>query len=159
MCVRAVCSFSHVQLFATPWTVAHKALLFRRFPRQEYWSGLPCPPPGELPNPGIEPTFPAASALQMGSLLLVSMVAQLVKNPPASARELRALGFIPGLGRSPGEGHGNPLQYSCLENPMDRGAWRATVHEVTKSRDTMKQLSMHTHTLIRDSIQCLPLSD
>ena len=43
-------------------------------------------------------------------------------------------GLIPGLGRSPGKGHGNPLQYSCLENPMDRGAWRATVHGVTKSQ-------------------------
>ena len=44
------------------------------------------------------------------------------------------LGSIPGLGRSPGKGHGNPPQYSCLENPMDRGAWRATVHGVTESR-------------------------
>ena len=44
------------------------------------------------------------------------------------------LGLIPGLGRSPGEGNGNPLQYSCLENPMDRGAWRATDHGVTKSQ-------------------------
>ena len=44
------------------------------------------------------------------------------------------LGSIPGLGRSPGEGHGNPLQYSCLENHMDRGAWQATVHGVTKSQ-------------------------
>ena len=44
------------------------------------------------------------------------------------------LGLIPGLGRSPGRGHGNPLQYSCLENPMDRGDWRSIVHEVTKSR-------------------------
>ena len=44
-------------------------------------------------------------------------------------------GLIPGLGRSPGGGHGNPLQYSCLENPMDRGAWRATIHGVTKSGD------------------------
>ena len=46
----------------------------------------------------------------------------------------KRLGYIPGLGRSPGEGHGNPLQYSCLENPMDRGSWRATVHGVTKSQ-------------------------
>ena len=45
---------------------------------------------------------------------------------------VRFLGLIPGLGRSPGEGNGNPLQYSCLENPMDRGAWRATVHGVTR---------------------------
>ena len=44
------------------------------------------------------------------------------------------LGSIPGLGRRPGGGHGNPLQYSCLENPMDRGAWRATAHGVTESR-------------------------
>ena len=51
-----------------------------------------------------------------------------------SAYSAGDLGSIPGLGRAPGEGHGNPLQYSCLENSMDRGAWRATVHEVTESR-------------------------
>ena len=49
-----------------------------------------------------------------------------------SGRNAIALGLIPGLGRSPGEGNGNPLQYSSLENPMDRGAWRATVHGVAK---------------------------
>ena len=48
---------------------------------------------------------------------------------------------IPGLGRSPGEGHSNPLQYSCLENPMDRGAWRATVYRLAKSRTLLKRLS------------------
>ena len=52
----------------------------------------------------------------------------------ASACHAGDLGLIPGLGRSPGEGNGNPLQYSCLENSMDRGAWRATVHGVAKSR-------------------------
>ena len=52
---------------------------------------------------------------------------------PASEGEIRDLGLIPGPGRSPGEGNGNPLQYSCLENPMDKGAWRATVQRVTKS--------------------------
>ena len=125
MCVRAVCSFSHVQLFATPWTVAHKALLFMRFPRQEYWSGLPCPPPGELPNPGIEPTFPAASALQMGSLLLASMVAQLVKNPPAMWESwVRSLGWKDPLEK------GSATHSSIL-------AWRipwTIVYEVAKSR-------------------------
>ena len=55
-----------------------------------------------------------------------------VKNPTANAGDARDLGLIPGWGRSPGGGHGNPLQDSCLENPMDRGAWRATVHRVTK---------------------------
>ena len=56
-----------------------------------------------------------------------------VKNPPANAGDV---GSIPGSGRSPGEGNGNPLQYSCLGNPMDRGAWQTTVHEVTKESDT-----------------------
>ena len=55
-------------------------------------------------------------------------MALVVKNLPASATSIRVMGSIPGSGRSPGKGHGNPLQYSCLENPMDRGAWWATVH-------------------------------
>ena len=55
------------------------------------------------------------------------------KNPPANAGDVRDAGSIPGSGRTPGEGHGNPLQYSCLENPVDRGAWRAMVHRVAKS--------------------------
>ena len=58
----------------------------------------------------------------------------MVKNPPASAGDMRDEGSIPGLGRSPGEGHGNPLQYCSLENPMDRKARWATVHGVTKGR-------------------------
>ena len=62
-----------------------------------------------------------------------SQVALMVENPPANAGDLRDAGSIPGSGRSPGEGHGNPLQYSCLENPMDRGAWWATAHGVAKS--------------------------
>ena len=57
-----------------------------------------------------------------------------IKNLLENARDLRDLGSIPGLERSPGEGSGNPLQYSCLENSLDRGAWRATVHRVTKSQ-------------------------
>ena len=58
----------------------------------------------------------------------------MVKNPPANAGDTEHAGSIPGLGRSPGGGHSNPLQYSCLENPMDRRAWRATVNEVAKSQ-------------------------
>ena len=56
------------------------------------------------------------------------------------------LGSIPGSGRSPGGGHGNPLQYSCLENPVDRGAWWATVHGVAKSRTRLKQLILYFFT-------------
>ena len=62
--------------------------------------------------------------------IITSQVVLVVKNPPASAGDM---GLIPGLGRSPKGGNGNPLQYSCLGNPMDRRAWRATVHRVTKS--------------------------
>ena len=57
----------------------------------------------------------------------------MVKNPPANVGDLRDEGLIPGLGRSPGGGHGNPLQYSCLENPMDRGAWQATLRGLAES--------------------------
>ena len=57
----------------------------------------------------------------------------MVKHLPVNAGDIRDAGLIPGLGRSPGGGHGNPLQYSCLENPMDRGAWWATAHGVTES--------------------------
>ena len=65
-------------------------------------------------------------------------MALVVKNPPACAGNLRDAGSISGLGRSPGGGHGNLLQYSCPENPMDRGAWQATVHRVTKSWTQLK---------------------
>ena len=57
----------------------------------------------------------------------------MVKNPPANAGDIGDLGLIPGLGRSPGGGHGHSLQYSCQENPIDRGTWWDTVHRVTKN--------------------------
>ena len=63
----------------------------------------------------------------------VSQVVLVLKNPPASAGDIRDASSIPGSGQSPGGGPGHPLQFSCLENPMDRGAWRAAVHGVTKS--------------------------
>ena len=69
-----------------------------------------------------------------------SLVAQLVETLPA----MWETQLVPGLGRSPGEGNVNPLQYSCLENFMDRGAWKATVHGVTKSQTWLKWLSTHT---------------
>ena len=64
-------------------------------------------------------------------------MALVVKNLPASAGDVRDAGSVPGFGRSSGGGHGNPLQYSCLENPMDRGAWQATAHGVAESDMTV----------------------
>ena len=66
------------------------------------------------------------------------------KNSPANAGDVRNMGSIPGLGRSPEGRRGNPLQYSCLKNPMDRGAWRATVHGVAKSGTRLSDLA-HVH--------------
>ena len=71
----------------------------------------------------------------------VSQVVLVVKNPPAG--DARDVHSIPGSGLSPGKGTSNPLQYSCLESPMDRGAWWAIVHGVTKSRTRLKQLNTH----------------
>ena len=67
------------------------------------------------------------------------------EEPAGNAGDIRDMGSIPGPGRSPGEGNGNPLQSSCLENPMDRGAWWATVHGVPRSRTRLKQLSTQSH--------------
>ena len=75
-----------------------------------------------------------------------SQGALVVKNLPADAGDVRDVGSIPGLGRSPGGGHGSPLQYSCLENPTGRGAWGATVHSLAKSQTRLKRLSMHART-------------
>ena len=66
-----------------------------------------------------------------------------VKNPLANAGDLRDTGSIPGLGRLPGLSHGNPLQYSCLENSMNRGAWWVTVHRVTKSQTRLSNYHFH----------------
>ena len=71
-----------------------------------------------------------------------------IKNPPASARDIKDASSIPRSGRSLGGGHGNQLQYSCLENPTDRGAWRAIVHRVTKSRTRLKRVSSHAGTVL-----------
>ena len=73
-----------------------------------------------------------------------SQVVLVVKSVPAGKGDMRDSVSIPASGRSPGGGHGNPLQYSCLENPMDKEALQATVHGVTKSQTELKRLSMHT---------------
>jgi len=83
-----------------------------------------------------------------------SHVALVVKNPPANAGDVRDVGWIPGLRWPPREGNNNPLQYSCLENPIDRGAWRAIVPRVAKSWTQLNWPSMHTwmHPLIEKYI-------
>ena len=75
-----------------------------------------------------------AQSQSTSRLFVVSNWGSVVKNLPANAGDIGDAGSIPGLGRSPGVGNGDPLQYSCLENPMDRGAWQITIHRVAKSR-------------------------
>ena len=133
-------SASRVRLFATPWTVAYQAPLSMGFSRQEYWSGVPLPSPGDLPDPGMEPRSPAlhadalpseppgtsdvSSQLQFCHLFpaIERMGFPCASEGKASLCNAGDPGSIPGLGRSPGEASGTPLQYSCLENPMDCGA-------------------------------------
>ena len=133
--------------------------------------------PGDLPDPRIWPTSLMSAALtgrffttramwEALSYIIymhththththrASLVAQTVKNLPAKKKKKKEsacnegdLGSIPGSGRSPGEGNGNPLQYSCLENPMDREAWWATIHGVTKSRTRLSNFTLYTHIL------------
>ena len=150
-------------ILVTPCAAALQAPPSVGFSRQEYWSGFPFPSPGHLPNPGIEPGSPALQAgslpseppgkylhrklLQINNKIIkqlqkctflsknkdVTLFPQVVKNSPANARDTRDMGSNPGSGGCPGEGNGHPLQYSCLGNPMDRGAWLSTVHGVLKS--------------------------
>ena len=105
------------------------------FSRQEYWSGLPFPPPGDLPDQGSNPCL--VSPTLAGEFFRTSATWEVFwggSDSKASACNAGDPGSTPGLGRSPGEGNGTPLQYSCLENPMDGGAWWATVHGVAKSQ-------------------------
>ena len=140
--------FICVRLFATPWAVAHQPPLSMGFSRQEYWSGSLFSPPGDLPNPAIQHTSLLSPALAAGSLPPGSLVVAIYIEPPRwhSGKESTCqtgsnkAGLIPGSGRSPVEGNGYPLQYSCLGDPLDRGAWRATVHGVAKESHMTEQL-------------------
>ena len=122
-------SFSRVRLFATPWTIALQAPLSMRFSKQEYWSGLPFPSPGDLPDPWTESVFPMSPAL-VGKFFTTSAT----WGHKAASYRYYICFFQSPYHSFPEGGQGNPLQYSCLENPMDRGAWRAIVHGVAKSQ-------------------------
>ena len=91
-CILYVCMLSHVQLFATPWTVAHQALLSMGFSREEYWCGLPFPSPGDLPDPGIEPGSPTLQADALTSeppALIKYKILLLLLEPSGSCLDLQ----------------------------------------------------------------------
>ena len=91
---------------------------------------------------------------------ITSQVVLVVKSTRANAGDVRDMGLTPGLGRSPREGHSNPLQNSCLEDPMDRGVWQATAQRATKSQTWLKWISMHpTDIAGKIHIVCCYLSD
>ena len=91
-----------------------------------------------MPSEGVgdKPEIHSNLVFELGTFKeeRASQVALVVKNSPANAGDVRDMGLIPGSGRSPGGGRGSPLHYSCLENPVDRGALRAAVHRAAKSR-------------------------
>ena len=143
-------SLSCVRLFVTPWTVAHQAPPSMGFSRQEYWSGLPFPSPGDLPDPGIEPGSPTLQADALPSELLgnrlISNNKQLVNNLPALQETwVRSLSQEDPLEKrmathssilawrsprtdEPVEDNGYPLQHCCRKKSMDRGGCQTTVH-------------------------------
>ena len=101
--------------------------------------------PGGLPSMGSHRVghdwSDLAAAAAAAAFYWASQVELMVENLPANSGDREDTSLIPGSGRSPGGGHGNPLQYSCLENPMDRRAWQPMVHRVKKSQTWLKQLS------------------
>ena len=123
---RMLSCFSHVQFFATPWTVACQATLSIGLSRQEYWSGSPCPPPGDLPD--HRDWTHISYACCTGKWVPLPLVPP--QKPAMQETQVQSLGQKD----TPGEGNGNPHQYSCLGNPMYRGAWWATVHRIARVR-------------------------
>ena len=103
--------------------------------------------PGGLTSMGSQSRTRLKQLSSSSSQPKASQVTLVVKNPPANAGDIWDMGSIPGSGIFSGEGHGNPLQYSCLENPMDRGAWWPTVHRVVKSWTWLKWLSTEPSTV------------
>ena len=153
VCARARAqSLSHVWLCG-PIGCSPPGCSVLGFSRQEYWSALPFSPPGDLPNPEIKLTPLVSLALpQLAGRFFTISTTHLwfvfICLDAKSCPTHRYI-YIPGSGRSPGEGNGNPLQYSCLENSTDGGALWATVHGVTKSRhDWETSLSIYEASLI-----------
>ena len=156
-------SLSHIQLLATPWTAAYQAPPSMGFSRQEY-PNIHCHPSNaDLSLSSANCRFPVASMISpLDSPTTLNSNIQLVgshwlmgpalnrlsqwlssKESTCNTEDSGEVGSIPGPGISPGGGHGNPFQYSCLENPIDRGVWQSTVHGVAKSQTQLKWLSTH----------------
>ena len=135
-CVRE-CMFNRVQLFVNPWTAARQACLSLGFPRQEYCRGLPFPPPGNLPNLGVEPMSPELA----GRFFTTESPGKPQIIYSRCTQTLFDSTYKRYLEYSIGEGNGNPLQCSCLENPRDGGAWWAAVYGVAQSWTRLKRLS------------------
>ena len=141
--------FSCVWLFVTLWIAIHQSPLSTEFSQQEYWSRLPFPSPGIFLTQGLDPHL--LRLLHWQESQQVSLKCEVFHTSLDSAlgpshqfqMSRKIMNIIPLLGRSSGGGYGNPLQYSRLENPIDRGVWWATVHRVTKSWTRLKQLSMN----------------
>ena len=140
--------FSHVRLCVTPWTVAHQSSLSLEFSRQQYWTGLPCPPPVDLPDPRTEPVSLKSPALA-GGWIPEKTKSTFRQNWVAGNRAVRATKWLsvkesacwcrrhrfdPWVGKISQRRKWQPTPYSCLENPMDWGAWQAAVHGVTESQ-------------------------
>ena len=108
-----------------------------RTPLEVQWLGL-CTSvaggTGSISGQGTKIYMPLSATKKNKKDVALAQVVLVVKNLPANAGGITDVGLSPGLGRSPGRGHGNPLQYSCLENPIDRGVWWAAVHRVKKSQ-------------------------
>ena len=127
------------------------------------WAALPLedPPPGDISNPGIDPKSPAWQQIFYHWGMLAMGLPCWLRNKESACHtgdNVRDAGLIPESGRFPGGRHGNPLQYSCLENPMDREAWQATIHRVRKSQTQLKRLRTHTCWLMATTPSSVQLS-
>ena len=145
------------QLRLNPLTTLQRSTDLLLQVRKEQFRGLK-PPTLEGPQDSVATVDLVVRQPRFGlgfNIDWASPVAQTVKKSACNAGDQ---GSVPGWGRSPGEGNGNPLQYSCLENSIDRGAWRATVHRIAKSQDTTERLTLHFQHLLGSFGQVSSLS-